>query len=461
MREIWIILAMLWMTFSVVAQEQMFKGEIVESNPYAELKSEISSFQTFRLDVNKIHQYLKSFGGGEFTLNIGKDYSWELELFPYDIYAEDASIRVLTENGEFAYRVPRNISFYGHLRDNPASMALFVINEDYLNAYVYDGNEKINLESVSSYLNTKEKHYLIYNSENVKSVDGASCGEEHYKNVVKEEPFGVKMESEKSLGDCYEVRLGIASDYSLYQAEGSTIQGVINYVVSIMADVALNYEYNGSVNFNDGLEFDIVEQFISTCAGCDRWTESTDAYDVLDNFSSWTSNGGFNFDVDMAQFWTDRDYDGSTVGLAYRAANLMCNGTAHHVLSNFNPNTDLLRTMTAHEIGHNLNAPHVDENTFIMYGSVVNTNNWSSSTKSTISTEIASQGGSCLTSCVADNCATISNITISNIGATGFNLTFAPTTEASYRIRVRDEADKSIIYNQTTSSNALFVSPPA
>lgn len=59
----------------------------------------------------------------------------------------------------------------------------------------------------------------------------------------------------------------------------------------------------------------------------------------------------------MGQFWTNRDFDGSTVGLAY-VGTVGVTGYKYHILQDFTSDPTSLRVMTAHEMGHNFGAGH-------------------------------------------------------------------------------------------------------
>jgi PKD repeat protein len=462
MKGTWSLIALLLINISLIAQAPSFSGELLEDFRKNELKAEFTAVNAYRFDALALHEHISNFNNSRTVkIKLAKDYNWELELFPMDLYSDDASIRALTEKGEVQYEVPRNIAFYGHIVGNYKSTVLLVVHDRFISGYIDDGKKKILIESARSHLNNVEEDvYLVYPSGSTRTKSENHCGSDQYPAFNHTSSIKENEASEKTVGNCYSAELGIATDYLLYVDQGNTIQGVIDHIVSVMADVALNYELNGSVNFLDGLEFKIVDHVISTCSPCDPWTSSTDSGDVLSDFSAWSTGTGFVNNIDMGQFWTDRDFDGNVVGLAHRGLDLMCNNSAFHVLMNFSTDADLLRVMTAHEIGHNLNAGHDASSGNIMGATVTNTSTWSASSQSKISTEIADQGTTCLESCGANPCATLDFVTVSAVTGTGFNLTFSAGA-GSYRIKLRDEEENSIIEDFTTSSNSLTVSPAA
>ncbi|MEO1628387.1 MAG: PKD domain-containing protein, partial [Bacteroidota bacterium] len=130
------------------------------------------------------------------------------------------------------------------------------------------------------------------------------------------------------------------------------------------------------------------------------WTTSTNASTLLNSFRSW-GNGGFptvggNFD--LAQLWTDRNLAGSTIGIAW--LNAVCTSRRYHVCEDFSSNANLLRVLTAHEIGHNFSASHdAGGSGFIMAPSVNNTSTWSNASKNSINNAIPRYA--CLSDCVS------------------------------------------------------------
>ena len=68
--------------------------------------------------------------------------------------------------------------------------------------------------------------------------------------------------------------------------------------------------------FADEISFFIVEQFVSDCSSCDPWTSSTNAGTLLSSFTNW-GPGGFSSIHDVASLWTDRNFNGSTIGVAW------------------------------------------------------------------------------------------------------------------------------------------------
>ncbi len=444
------------------AQSLEFKTSKSNSSFEDDLGNFFFDFEIFEIVKRENLKKIKSLDF-DYTMNFkfGNSYEWEFELYPADMFADDAYIRVLTEDGEMFHPVPRNISFKGNVKGNPQQQVSLLIHDDYIYAHITEGDQRTYIVSANRYVkDASQNQYLIFDRLDQKGATTGACGLEAYPQFDLGDGHDHKVSgSQRSLTNlCYDVELGIVSDYSLFTDKGSTIQGVINHVVGVMMDVETDYE---TADFNDALEFEIVEQVISTCNFCEEWTASTSANDLLNDYTTWINNGGFNNSVDMAQLWTNRDFDGATVGLAWNGAGLLC-AQAYHILQDFTTDADQLRVMTSHEIGHNLNAVHDAGSGDIMAPSVSNTTTWSTTSVTTIDGTVdAAATASCIAACAATPCDPVTNVSITSVTATGFNISWTATTESLYRLRVRDEENSSIIYTGTPSSSASMTINPA
>ena len=88
---------------------------------------------------------------------------------------------------------------------------------------------------------------------------------------------------------------------------------------------------------------------------------------------------------------------GNVIGLAW--IGVVCNnGFRYNVMENYSSNSNSLRVLSSHEIGHNFSAGHDGGSGFIMSPSVNNTTAWSSGSVANIESHYNSRL-SCFTSC--------------------------------------------------------------
>ncbi|MDO8969531.1 MAG: PKD domain-containing protein, partial [Saprospiraceae bacterium] len=194
-------------------------------------------------------------------------------------------------------------------------------------------------------------------------------------------------------GACYELEIAIASDELMLAKYGSA-SGVEDHNIGVINDV----EGDFTGNFDHDLDFIIVTQFVSDD---DPWTNSTDAGTLLGSFRTWGNNGGFGIGFDVGELWTDRDFNGGTVGIAY--LNGICNSNKYHCLQDYSANSQRLRVLTSHELGHNFSSGH-DANCppgdFIMCPFVTLSTEWSGQSTDAINNYIQSRiNNGCLSAC--------------------------------------------------------------
>jgi hypothetical protein len=111
------------------------------------------------------------------------------------------------------------------------------------------------------------------------------------------------------------VQIAFADDWLMYVDYNQDEVDVENHNMGVLNDVQTNYD----TEFEDDLMFSVVEIWISTCSTCDPWTNSTNAGTLLDDFTDWGPSG-FDNTHDVADLWTDRDFNGATIGISWLEA---------------------------------------------------------------------------------------------------------------------------------------------
>jgi len=342
-----------------------------------------------QVDIASIHQAISA-GERRLSIQVGEK-SWRFVLTENNLIAPDYFVTIAGKNGQTILKEHTVKTFDGVMEGQSGHISL-TIDKDFINALVSTGREEYFIEqSLLFDPESGQNEVLIYNSRDV-IMDGTfTCGVTERHLVDTETPG--KLE-ERFVNQCLVVELAIASDALMYAKYGSAAN-VQNHNIAVMNNVAFNYRHE----FIENIEYTIVTQYVSTQQSNDPLTPltvSTDPSTVLPNFRTWGNNGGFGTSYDVAQFWTDRDFDGTTVGLAY--VGVVCGGSRYHILQDFSANATSLRVMTAHEIGHNFGASHdADGAPYIMAPSVGTSNEWSSDSRSVMSGHISSR--TCLSNC--------------------------------------------------------------
>lgn len=379
-------------------------AERVELNEYSQISEKFSTPDVYRIDTRSVVAALQSPNfDSQLKIQFGTKHNWDLELYPIELRSPDYKLRVVTANGIEERQDTEIKTYYGYLKGRPDTEVRLTITDDFLYGFVEDGENTVYFEPANRFQPSfNQGEVILYRPDQVTEKTG-TCA--HTEKKDKSTPSANPAPSLTPAGDCFELDLAIASDYSYYVDRGSNVAAVTAYTLGVMNNVASNYELSGSTNFADGIEFLIVENFVVTTSNGDPWTTSTDPFVLLPNFRAWARGAtGFSATHDLGQLWTNRDFNGSTIGLAYTSVDVICSGSRYHILEDYpTASAALLRVLTAHEIGHNFGAEHDGSGSgFIMAPSVNLTSDWSQASKDSANIAIinASTGaGACLTSC--------------------------------------------------------------
>ena len=285
------------------------------------------------------------------------------------------------------------MTYFGYDQHTTASLTF---NQDFIYGFVrHKDLGEYYIEPVSFYAKSSPNQYVIYKSSNVISQE-IRCGSNE--TTIREE--GLKDRVLKA-NSCEIIELAIASDVTMYERY-ITAAAVENHNTAVMNCVNTNFIDEFDIN----IEFEIATQFVSTSEAQDPTSNSSDIGTVLTEFTNWANGAPWSDGFDMYQYWTARDVGGGAVGLAFTPG-------SHHVLEDFGSGATL-QALTAHEIGHNFSATHVNSET-IMRGSVVITDEWDAISVNEINNRLTAIAP------LLDNCV-LDDAPIARINATGISL---------------------------------------
>jgi PKD repeat protein len=378
----------------VGAIAQIFTGEPLPMEPPADVKQILTAWNIYRLPAGEMQQYANSPSeAGPMQVHLGAHH-WKLQLQPSNILSPGYTLQVSSDQGVERHSFSEHIAFKGTELSGGGRVRL-TMDENFIHGFVEENGERYYIEPLWYHDRTAEPDlFLVYPSSAVIYDPTVTCMElaanESMPNV--EERLKKELEEAPEFMACYELEMAIASDNSMFNKYGS-VSGVEAHNIAVLNDVQGNY--TGS--FNHDINLVIVTQFVVT--GSDPWTSSTNASTLLSSFTTWGNSGGFGVPFDNGELWTNRNFDGSTIGIAWLGG--ICNSNKYHCLQDFSTNADFLRVLTAHELGHNFNASHDAPNSgFIMAPAVNNTNSWSGPSTTAISNYITVKVNSgCLGPC--------------------------------------------------------------
>jgi PKD repeat protein len=373
-------LSLLFFTASVFAQKPVFQGQHLKQGNHPELEAQFNAYEMYQLEPGAFHDFVKNAGASmEFTLKMGT-HNWDIWLTPRDIRSNNYVRTVLTVDGGKTLPKGDNLTYRGMLQEPDGGAVALTVDEDFIYGFVKKGGEFYFIEPAWYFVpGTPKDRFVVYAASDVIPKKDAKCGFDEMKKYMQAPEPDDSAAKEPSLEKtgCKTVELAIASDKLMYNKYGSA-GAVEGHNIGVMNNVQTNYDNE----FNDELDFEIVQQFTVVPPANDPWTNSTNAGALLNSFTSWGPSG-FSATHDIGQLWTNRNFDGPVIGIAW--LNGVCNNHRYHCLQDFTSNAQLLRVLTSHEIGHNFSATHdpSGSNT-IMAPAVTNTNLWSTQSQNQI-----------------------------------------------------------------------------
>ncbi len=355
----------------------------VRQSPSPQLDETFSDYELIQLDLNTQLSNLRQNGFTQLTLPFDQT-DHVLDLNQNNLIADHYSVRTPNGLAKTETAIPTD-----GFTQNGERVAMTLASNFLYGSWENESGEQIFVEPLRFHdKKALESEHIIYYSKDVLDTTSGSCGvtAEHHIHAEKRNPDGPSgMEN----NPCLEVEIGLAADYLMFQKYGS-VQDVENRNIGVMNDVQTNY----LDEFEYDLLYVIVEQFISDCSTCDPWTSSTDPGDLLNSFTNWAPTG-FSATHDVGQLWSDRNFNGGTIGLAW--VGVICNNSRYNICEDFSNNSNLIRVLSAHELGHNFSLTHDGGGSgFIMAPSVNNTNDWSNQSNNQMNSYLPR---SCLSEC--------------------------------------------------------------
>lgn len=312
-----------------------------------------------------------------FNLGLENPYSgaiWDLELYDSGLISDRYLLRT-SEGGKIKSEV---IATQGMIVGNPRSSVSLTLNHGFIYGFIDDGRDRYFIEPLRYFdASAGDDSFIVYKEKDVIERTYGTCGVTEMQRREKQIDREKKNHS-RSVGECYTLEWAIANDFQMYQ-EYNTVIAVENHAVGVANNVQTNYDDE----FADEISLEIVEMYVVTSSSSDPWTSSTNAGTLLDDFVDWGIDGGFSTPHAVGSLWTARDFNGSTVGIAY--VGVVCGWFKYNALQDFTSNASTKRVMVAHELGHNFDADHDwSSSPHIMAPSVSTSTTWSSTSINSI-----------------------------------------------------------------------------
>ena len=214
--------------------------------------------------------------------------------------------------------------------------------------------------------------YVFYHAEDV-IPNGKSCGAEalHHPEIFLPPPRDGEPREPCGTGNMCVAELACDADYPFFQRYGS-VAAVEARINSVINTVNIQYERDVSITHQ------IVAIVVRSSSASDPYTTS-DAGSLLNQFRNhWIANHS-GIQRDMAQLFTGRNLDGSTIGIAWLSA--VCTSYGYAVVeSDCCGSLSCAADLSAHEMGHNWGASHCNCPSYTMNPSLTCSNQFEPST---------------------------------------------------------------------------------
>lgn len=380
---------------SIQAQTPVYKANPVSDlRDDSELNEQFTAYQAFEIPINSIMAQLRSADiVHQMEIDLPGYGLLFLQMEVNPLKADNYLRKIQTENGIIREYDLTQKTYKGYTRDG--ARVRLTIDEHYFAGLIKDDKSILYFEPLNYYVEGADKDAVVfYYEKDVRNTQPGTCkvklAGDSVKDIIEGQLDQADHNEQRALDECLQVEIALADDWLMFD-DYDDVAGVENHNLTVINNVQTNYDDE----FADMLIFDVVEIFVVTCEGCDPWTNSTNPDPLLDDFTDWGPSG-FDNVHDVASLWTARNFNGSTIGLAWVSS--VCGFGRYNVLEDFTSNAALKRVLQAHELGHNFSANHDAEGSnFIMAPSVGFTNDWSAASITKINNKVNNVG--CFANC--------------------------------------------------------------
>ena len=318
----YLLIVLVLMSASAIGQEVIrFKPIQPTTEDSTYLDANFKAYTLATLNTEDIYNLLRTknyFTSVDLKFN---DQLFSFSLRPRDIRAPQYKLRMATDNGVVELPRSPNKTYTGYTKVGNHDVRI-TSDLDYFACMILDDQDELYIEQASNIIKGAASNmYVIYKgSDNLKKFNLGACGVHSGQTQQFDpgvDPHDVASDP-NSLRACKEVEIALADDHLMFNEYGS-VAAVENHNMTVLNNVETNYDFE----FATDLQFNLVEIFVATSSGNDPWTNSTDPGALLDDFTDWAPNG-FDNTHDNASLWSNRDFNGDVIGLAWLST--VCSG---------------------------------------------------------------------------------------------------------------------------------------
>lgn len=318
--------------------------------PQQDVARFLKKYDSLQLDSSQAAQSVRETGRLSLTTS---NRHFDLQLAPHDIRAANYRAEEVTAGG-----VVRNVemgpvrTYRGSVGEMEDAEARFTIDDEKIEGVIVTPGELYFIEPMRNFSRSAQKtDYVAYSGADVIPGANGVCGTLDSK---------LKSEFEKLAPDAYRSLQATSNR----QAELAT-EADNEYVSFFGSSAAANAEILSIMNQVDGVyrqELGItisVNYQHSWSTGSDPYSATT-ADQMLYEFTDYWNANMASQARDLAHMWTNRPMEGNVAGIAWLGT--VCADVNHSYGVSHRYSDAFKSSIAAHEIGHNFNATHPDDN---------------------------------------------------------------------------------------------------
>lgn len=301
--------------------------------------------------------------GETFSVTIAIDGAPEtLKLHPYSIRHRDFRVLVDDADGLHEVPAPASTSVRGIVEGRPGSSVVGGLVGGRLEALIELDGEIWNVQPLESLGGraTGDADHAVFRTLDVEPHPG-TCGVDAPARAIEESDLPLNPAG----GSGYEVcEIACDADWHFWVDNGSSVQNTVNDVENVLNATSFVYERDVAITY------EITTIIVRADIGTNPYS-SSNAETLLCQFRDvWNSSPESSIARDVAQLFTGRTLVGTTIGLAWNgvvcneAASSACGGAVQNLAYSLVESRasglvwDERVSLSAHELGHNWNAPH-------------------------------------------------------------------------------------------------------
>jgi hypothetical protein len=283
---------------------------------------------------------------------------WTLVLTKKSIRSPDFQVLVQVDQTGVLLPVeaPPVITYKGYVEEQPGAEVRASFQDGKLNAIIYtlEGNYGIQPLSELGFTHAGSRHAVYKASDWINKGD-YTCGTDEARHRFAGADRVVRLDDSTRGTGLKIADIGVDADFEYYQLNASSVSATVQDMEIIINGVETIYENEC------GITYELTTAIVRTVEP-DPYTATDPGVLLTNQFqANWNSSPQSFIRRDLAHLFTGKNIDGSVIGIAYLG--VVCNtGSAYGLVqSRFTGSMTSRIALSAHEIGHNWNAPHCND----------------------------------------------------------------------------------------------------